>query len=125
MTTLNMAETAYAQNKAPIRTPRSTEYDAFARVTHRLKTAADGGTAGFAHLAAALHENRRLWTMLAADVAEQENALPRELRARIFFLAQFTTIHTSKILRGEDDVDALVDINTAIMRGLRGTSEAT
>lgn len=119
-----MAKTAYATSKAPIRTPRGTEYEAFARVTHRLKTAAERGDAGFADLAQALHLNRRLWTILAADVAEPSNTLPRDLRARIFYLAEFTARHTRKVLHGEDRVDALIDINTAIMRGLRSVEAA-
>jgi len=121
---LNMAKTAYASNKAPIRTPRGTEYDAFARITHRLKSAAEKGETGFAELAQALHLNRRLWTILAADVAETTNNLPAELRARIFYLAEFTAAHSRKVLHGEDDVNVLIDINTAVMRGLRLT-EAT
>jgi flagellar biosynthesis activator protein FlaF len=121
---LNMAKTAYATNKAPIRTPRGTEYEAFARVTHRLKAAADKGDFGFADLAQALHLNRRLWTLLAADVAEKDNALPQDLRARIFYLSEFTTQHSRKVLRGEDTVDALIEINMAVMRGLRNKVEA-
>ena len=119
-----MAKTAYASNKAPIRTPRGTEYEAFARVTHRLKTAAAKGDTGIAELAQALHLNRRLWTILAADVAEPTNTLSGELRARIFYLAEFTVQHSRKVLRGEEPADVLIDINAAIMRGLRSAEVA-
>jgi flagellar biosynthesis activator protein FlaF len=121
---LNMAKTAYATNKAPIRTPRGTEYEAFVRVTQRLKAAADKGDMGFADLAQALHLNRRLWTILASDVADKDNTLPQELRARIFYLAEFTTQHSRKVLKGEDTVLPLLEINMAVMRGLRSTVEA-
>jgi len=121
---MNMAKTAYAMNQVPIRTSRGNEYEAFARVTRRLKSNADLGPEGFSRLAEALHMNRQLWTMLAADVAEAENALPRELRARIFYLAEFTAQHSRKILKNEETVDVLVEINTAVMRGLRTRSEA-
>lgn len=124
MNALQMAKTAYASNKAPIRTPRGIEYEAFARVTHRLKSAAERGKPGFPALAEALHLNRKLWTMLAADVAENDNGLPRELRARIFYLNEFTTQHSRKVLRGDETVDALIDINTAMMRGLRQKADA-
>ncbi|MEJ2023293.1 MAG: flagellar biosynthesis regulator FlaF [Maritimibacter sp.] len=119
-----MAKTAYATNKAPIRTPRGTEYEAFVRVTQRLKAAADKGDMGFADLAQALHLNRRLWTILASDVADKDNTLPQELRARIFYLAEFTTQHSRKVLKGEDTVLPLLEINMAVMRGLRSTVEA-
>ena len=39
MTAQILARAAYASPAAPTRTARSIEYDAFARVTHRLKTA--------------------------------------------------------------------------------------
>jgi flagellar protein FlaF len=119
-----MAKMAYATNKAPIRTPRGTEYEAFARITHRLKAAAEKGASGFPDLAQALHLNRQLWTMLAADVAESDNGLPQDLRARIFYLAEFTALHSRKVLRGEDSAETLIDINMAVMRGLRSKAEA-
>jgi flagellar protein FlaF len=119
-----MAKTAYATNKAPIRTPRGTEYEAFARITHQLKSASDLGASGFGRLAQALHANRRLWTMLAADVADGENGLPPELRARVFYLSEFTAQHSRKVLRGSEHADVLIEINTAIMRGLRQNAEA-
>lgn len=117
MNAFNMAKTAYASSSAPTRTPRSTEYDAFAQITHRLKSASQNDS--FTELAAALHENNKLWTLLAADVADKDNALPESLRGRIFYLYEFTAQHSRKVLHKETTVDALVDINTAVMRGLR------
>ncbi|AJE44804.1 flagellar biosynthesis regulatory protein FlaF [Celeribacter indicus] len=118
-----MARTAYSNAAAPIRTPRGTEYEAFARITHRLRLAAQDKEKAYPAYVKALHENRRLWTLLAANVADRENALPTELRARIFYLAQFTAAHTSAILSGTVDETALIDINTAIMRGLQREGE--
>lgn len=118
-----MAKTAYTPNKTPIRTPRSIEYDAFARVTRSLKSVSDG-SATFPETAETLHRNRQLWTALASDVAESGNGLPEALRARIFYLAEFTVQHSRKVLRGEESAAVLVEINTAIMRGLRQTPEA-
>ena len=114
-----LARAAYASPAAPTRTARSTEYDVFARVTHRLKSAIATGHGGFAALARAVHDNRSLWTTLAADVAEADNGLPQALRAQIFYLAEFTGQHSSKVLAGEASAEVLVEINTAIMRGLR------
>ncbi|PWE32370.1 flagellar biosynthesis regulatory protein FlaF [Maritimibacter sp. 55A14] len=113
------AQMGYGAATAPIRTPRGTEYEAFARITHRLRAAAETGGTGLSQLAEALHENRRLWTILAADVAEPGNSLPPQLRAQIFYLAEFTIKHSGEILRGKADAAPLIEINTAIMRGLR------
>lgn len=112
-----LAKTAYAATRAPLRTPRGTEYDAFARITAQLNTARAPGTP-FAALVAAVHENRRLWTVLAADLVAPENGLPASLRARLLFLAKFTHAHSAAVLAGRENADALVEINTAIMRGL-------
>jgi flagellar protein FlaF len=119
-----MAKTAYAASQNTVRTPRGIEYEAFARITHRLKTSAEQGRSGFSQLAQAIHENRRLWTLLAADVAAEENGLPAELRARIFYLYEFTNQHSRKVLQDPEQADVLVEINTAIMRGLKQKAEA-
>lgn len=123
MTAQILARAAYASPAAPTRTARSIEYDAFARVTHRLRIAIVSEHGSFAALARALHDNRGLWTTLAADVADADNGLPQALRAQIFYLAEFTGRHSSKVLAGQADAEVLVEINTAIMRGLRHEEE--
>jgi flagellar biosynthesis activator protein FlaF len=92
------------------------EYDLFARITRRLTTS----SRDFAALASAIHDNRTLWTTLAADVSDPGNGLPGPLRAQLFYLAEFTAVQSRKVLDGSGSVDVLVDINTAVMRGLRG-----
>ncbi|WP_226551495.1 MULTISPECIES: flagellar biosynthesis regulator FlaF [Celeribacter] len=119
MNALQMARTAYSNTAAPIRTPRGTEYEAIARITHRLREAAKDKKLSYSAYVKALYDNRRLWTLLATNVAEKDNQLPKELRAQIFYLAQFTAKHTSDILSKRADETALIDINTAIMRGLQ------
>jgi flagellar protein FlaF len=121
----SLAQRAYAQASTPIRTARGTEYQAIVRITHRLKAAAQKGKAGFNELVEALHDNRKLWTLLATDVADPDNKLPKEIRARIFYLAEFTQLHSSKVLTGGVSVRPLLEINTAILRGLRqGSTES-
>jgi len=120
MNVATLANNAYARSRATIRTDRSIEYEVFARITHNLKTAISSGNQGFSQLVSALHDNRRLWTILASDVAGDQNALPRELRAKIFYLAEYTNHHTRKVLNGNATANALVDVNMAVMRGLQG-----
>jgi len=119
---LLQARQAYGSNTQSIRTHRGAEYEAFARVTHRLKTAAATDVAA---LASAIHDNRRLWTLLASDVIGDNNGLPEILRARIVYLAEFTRQHSSKVLMRKASASALVEINTAIMGGLRDRSTKT
>lgn len=118
MNALLLAKTAYGSAAMPVRTDRGSEYALFTQVTHRLQAAAAKGPSGFAALIDALHSNRLLWVTLAADVADNDNDLPKELRARIFFLSEFTRSHTRKVLKGHASAQALIDINTSVMRGL-------
>ena len=113
-----MAKAAYAKARSgAVRTPRNTEYELFSRITAQLRQAS-ANAADFPALAAALHANRRMWSTLAADVAEPGNQLPQQLRAQLFYLAQFTREHTSHVLAGRDTAEPLIEVNTAIMRGL-------
>lgn len=108
-----LARGAYSVANTEFGTPQTAEYEAFARVTRGLKSATT-----LQSRIAALHDNRRLWILLATDVADPGNRLPDNLRAGIFYLAEFTQQHTSKVLREAGDTDVLIEINKAIMRGL-------
>ncbi len=119
MTPHTLAQRAYAQTAAPTRTPRDTEYEAISKITHRLKAAAARQKTDFGGFVQALHENRRLWTVLASGVTDSDNALPNELRARIFYLAEFTEQHSSQVLGNKATVEPLLEINMAVLRGLR------
>ena len=101
--------------------PRDVEYHAFSRVTGKVTRAVEND-APFPVLAEALHENVALWRALAIDIAGTENGLPDQLRAQIFYLFEFTLAQTPKVLKGTADAAALVEINVAIMNGLRPAS---
>ena len=119
MNATQRAYSAYGDAKTPQKTPSQIEYQAFAKITQDLSGAAKSAEAEFPRLAAALHENLRLWTFVATGVVADENELPKQLRAQLFYLAEFTRVHTSKVLKGEAEAEALIDINTAVMKGLR------
>ncbi len=123
MNTLQMSHSGYGASSVHIRTPRSIEYELLARVTARIK-AACAADVPFARLAEALTENNEIWVTLAGDVAEANNGLPAELRAQLFYLFEFTFQHTQKVLRGEAKAEVLIDINTAVLRGLAGQGAA-
>lgn len=114
-----LAHRTFAQTAAPTRTPRDTEYEAISRITRRLKAATARKATDFSAFVQAVHENRRLWGVLATGVADSANALPNDLRARIFYLAEFTEQHSSRVLGDGATVEPLLEINTAVLRGLR------
>lgn len=124
MNVIQQARQAYAPATSPLRTGRSAELQAFGDATARMRQAAAKGPRDMPALAAALHANRRLWTLIAAEVADGDNALPAPLRAQLFYLAEFTAAHSDKILRGLAEIGPLIDINTAVMRGLSGQRAA-
>lgn len=114
------AESAYNKEAGLVQAPRQAEYAIFARITRRLSATEKQNHKAFADYVYALHQNRKLWSAIARDVADTENKLPPGLRAQIFYLAEFTYIHTSKILSENAALQPLIDVNLAIMRGLTG-----
>ncbi len=99
-------------------TPREIEFQLFSQITGRLNKANEPD-ASFAELVEAVTDNLTLWRTIALDVADQDNDLPEMLRAQLFYLYEFTSAHTRKVLQREVDATALIDVNTTIMRGLK------
>ena len=119
MNALLKAKSAYSAAKAPTRTVNDLEFDAIARITRQIISAAKARPYDFKEMVKALSTNRRLWILFAADVASEDNELPMDLKEQIIYLAAFTKEHTSKVMAREANVRPLIEINTAIMRGLR------
>ncbi len=116
-----LAKNGYEDPTASTGDTRGVEYQVFARVTRLLANSNDSAPDYASKLTEALHKNLQLWTILAVDVANDNNELPAQLRSSIFYLAEFTRQHTAKVHAREADTKVLVDINTMIMRGLRQT----
>lgn len=109
---------AYRQAATRTETPRELEYRLFGQVTRALMHAATVDQADTKTRIDALDWNRRLWSTLATDCSDPDNALNNPLRAQIISLSIFVSRHSSMVMRGEDDFDALIDINRSIMQGL-------
>lgn len=120
-----LAAATYGNPSNAQKTARTAEYQVIARITSRLQRAHADRANGFAALAEALTENRRLWTEFAIDLASAENTLPDALKLQLLQLANFTLRHTEAVLRAGASADVLIDINIAIMRGLAGKDDAT
>ncbi|WP_375255066.1 flagellar biosynthesis regulator FlaF [Yoonia sp.] len=124
MNVIEQARQAYAPAHTATRTDRSIEAQLISQITARLRQAQINCETAFPALVTALHENRRMWTAMAADVADGANALPQELRAQIFYLAEFTDHHSQLVIRGKATAEALIDVNMAVMKGLNGQRAA-
>jgi flagellar biosynthesis activator protein FlaF len=68
----------------------------------------------------ALDWNRRLWSALATDCADPGNRLPQVVRARIISLSLWVGRHTSAVMRREEEIEPLIDINRMMMQALSG-----
>lgn len=115
-----LVQNAYRQTQNVAESPRQTEYRLFAQVTKALMDA-DGGELKM--LAEAVIWNRRLWSTLQADCAQDENRLPDQVRAGIISLAIWVDKHSRKVLRREAPVQPLITVNRTIMDGLAQTPE--
>jgi flagellar protein FlaF len=110
-----MSLQTYQATQNTTENPRQTEYRLFAQVTRALMGACDGERN---EVARAVHWNRRLWLALQADCADDANVLNDQTRAGIISLAIWVDKHSRKVLRGEAEIEPLIDVNRTIMEGL-------
>jgi len=109
---------AYKRVAQSAENPRETEYRLFGQVTRALIEAEKLPASDFAKRIDALDWNRRLWTALANDCSSPDNAMAPALRAQIISLSLWVGRHSSLVMQGEDDFEALIDVNRMIMQGL-------
>ena len=119
-----MSLRAYQQTAARAETPREAEYRLFGQVTRALMEAAKLDQSELTARMDALDWNRRLWSTLALECGAPGNTLPAPLRASIISLSIWVGKYTSKVIRGEDDIQDLIDINRMVMQGLSGQGAA-
>lgn len=110
------AEGAYGSRE--LRSARDAEYDAFSRVTRLLREADRAGRDRDSIFA--VYKNNELWTVLASDLSDPANSLPQEVKAGLLSLALFSLRHGRAVLAGGESLAPLIDINIAVMKGLRG-----
>lgn len=115
---------AYKRTIKQTATPRDVEYRLLAQVTSALMKAKELQEGSgrdprrMAQVMDALNWNNQVWDAFVEDVGTEGNMLPRELRAAIVSLGIWVTRETGMIAAGEGDIDALIAVNKAIMRGL-------
>lgn len=99
---------------------RGREYSALSKVTCMMQNHKNNTFGNITNLLIALNKNLKLWTIFASDVGQEKNGLPQNIKSIIFYLFEFTQAETHKIIRGEGDIEALIEINKSVMKGLRG-----
>ena len=120
-----MSLQAYQQASTRAETPRETEYRLFAQVTLALMEAAKCEPTDIRGRIDALDWNRRMWSVLGGACSDPANALPEQLRASIISLSIWVGKHTSQVIRRQEEIEPLIEVNRMVMQGLRGPSQAT
>jgi flagellar protein FlaF len=119
-----MSLRAYHQATARAESPREAEYRLIGQVTRALMAAAELDPSDLKGRVDALDWNRRMWTALGSDCASSDNQLPDSLRAGIISLSIWVSKHTSAVIRREEDIEPLIEVNRMIMQGLGGEGAA-
>lgn len=120
-----MSLQAYKTAAQRAENPRDAEYRLFGQVTRALMDAAKADPSDFSTRIDALDWNRRLWSTLATDCADPDNALPKPVRAQIISISLWVSRHTTAVMRREEEIEPLVEINRMVMQGLSaGAQEA-
>jgi len=119
-----MSLQAYQQASTRVESPREMEYRLFAQVTRALIDAEALPHEEIGRRMDALDWNRRLWAALAADCSQPENGMTPPLRAQIISLSLWVNRHTSAVMRREEEIGPLIDINRIVMQGLAAQAQA-
>ena len=119
-----MSLNAYQQAAARSESPRDMEYRLFAQVTRALMEAAKCDPDDLRGRVDALDWNRRMWAVLGSDCQNPENKLPPQLRASIISLSIWVSKHTTLVIRKQEEIEPLIEVNRMIMQGLAGQGGA-
>jgi flagellar biosynthesis activator protein FlaF len=101
--------------------PREFELRIFEQITAAME-AADQPGAHFTARIAAMHRNQELWLTLTSDLMEEENKLPKSLRARLISLGLWVSNETMRVMQNAASLADLIQVNRSIMRGLATAS---
>lgn len=113
-----MSHDAYLRAAKALAAPRDAEYRAFGEATRRLMAVEGTMRGDLKALIEAIHLNRQLWGALADDCADGRNLLPAQTRAQIVSLARWVAAYSSDVMRKDESVGPLIDVNRIIMEGL-------
>lgn len=121
---MSAARTGYDAARRGVASPQTMEVSVLDRVTVALARASRDRDGDFGAYVEALGRNAGLWRFFASALAAPDNALPMELRQRLFALAAFVADETNRVLAGDTDADTLCEINRSILTGLREAHSA-
>jgi flagellar protein FlaF len=117
-----LAYKAYGQTTRRTADPKAIEFALFEQITQALELVQADGGADLGLWADTLHRNMQLWTVIATDLLNPDNALAAETKSGLFSLSEFVRRTSHQVLSGGDGLADLIEINRTIMAGLAGTN---
>lgn len=117
------AKHGYKTVQREMNSDKAIELKVFISVTSALSRVDTSEIGGHVRLAEALVDNAKLWNLLFVDLVNPDNGLPLDLKINLISLAEFTQSHTLKVLGGEAGHEVLIEINQAVIKGLRQQAE--
>ena len=119
---MTQAAQAYGAVARKVATPRETEADKLLFAAQQLAGVRDAWDSKKMELPAALLNNRKLWSVLIADVTSPDNPLPQELRQNVANIGIFVMKQTVAVMDDPkpEKLGSLININRELAAGLLG-----
>jgi flagellar protein FlaF len=116
------AAKAYGAIAKQTANPRDLEADLLLKAAARLQAVRDGWNESRGELDAALHYNRKLWSVFMSSATSPENPLPPGLKQNVANLGIFVFNQTLAILANPkpETLGSLISINRELAAGLLG-----
>jgi len=117
---MTQAAQAYGAVARKVATPRETEADKLLFAAQQLAKIRDAWDARMMELPAALLNNRKLWSVLLADVTSADNPLPAALRQNVANIGIFVMKQTVSVMDDPrpEKLGSLININRELAAGL-------
>jgi flagellar protein FlaF len=109
---------AYGRVQNTTEDPRRIEFRLLAQVTGALR-AAQADPNDRPKLYNALIWNKKVWDTFMADLVDERNQLSGEIRKSLLKLGAWVSKHTFAVMDGKGTVDALIEVNSSVMDGLK------
>lgn len=116
----HLAVQAYGTAQRRTADEKDIEQILFRQVTDALDAVATSVSPSPSETAAAVHWNQSLWTALTVDIVHPDNGLDEATKQNLLQLAEFVRRHSLKVLASEADIEDLIAVNVAIVKGAAG-----
>jgi flagellar protein FlaF len=100
--------------------PRELEATLLLQAAARLQSVHDSWDHDKSQLDAALHYNRKLWSVFLSEMTDANNPMPKNVRQNVANIGLFVMNHTVKVMNDPrpDHLGSLININREIAAGL-------